>query len=173
MNSGVSLCVHVVQAMVHVAHKVGVMHEAGWVHGDLKPSSVIWLPSSNCWTLVNFCCTARVGVPFPATLQCSSRLEPAVGVRLVRSFCCLEVQDCVVDSNAVSLVSICRRDVAVEGRISVCGARGHTGCGGGQGAPSGVGGAGCLGARGVPPVFPLTPRAVLVCFSAAIVWVPV
>ena len=51
------------QVMMHVAHKLEGLHEAGWVHRDLKPGNAIWLPSSNSWTLIDFGSAARTGVP--------------------------------------------------------------------------------------------------------------
>ena len=47
--------------MVHVAHKLEQMHEAGWAHRDLKPGNAIWLPSSNSWTLIDFGSASRIG----------------------------------------------------------------------------------------------------------------
>ena len=46
---------------MHVMHKLEGLHEAGWVHRDLKPGNAIWLPSSNSWTLIDFGSAARTG----------------------------------------------------------------------------------------------------------------
>lgn len=53
------------QVMMHIANKLQGLHEAGWVHGDLKPANAIWLPSSNSWTLIDFGSAARVGARTP------------------------------------------------------------------------------------------------------------
>ena len=50
---------------MHVAQKLQSLHDAGWVHGDLKPANAIWLPSSNSWTLIDFGSAARTGAPPP------------------------------------------------------------------------------------------------------------
>ena len=58
------------QVMVHVAHKLEQLHEAGWAHRDLKPGNAIWLPSSNSWTLIDFGSAARIGThPSPTTFS--------------------------------------------------------------------------------------------------------
>lgn len=33
----------------------------GYVHRDLKPGNVMWLPRENHWTLIDFACVARTG----------------------------------------------------------------------------------------------------------------
>ena len=65
---GACMCVmrgRCVQVMMHVMHKLEGLHEAGWVHRDLKPGNAIWLPSSNSWTLIDFGSAARTGAPPP------------------------------------------------------------------------------------------------------------
>lgn len=37
------------------------LHGAGYVHRDLKPGNIMWLPSQNRWTLIDFGCAARIG----------------------------------------------------------------------------------------------------------------
>ena len=37
------------------------MHAAGYVHRDLKPGNVMWLPRQNRWTIIDFGCVARAG----------------------------------------------------------------------------------------------------------------
>jgi serine/threonine protein kinase len=37
------------------------LHESGFVHRDLKPANVMWLPSKNRWTVIDFGCAARTG----------------------------------------------------------------------------------------------------------------
>lgn len=37
------------------------LHAAGMVHRDLKPANVMWLPSQNRWTVIDFGCAATTG----------------------------------------------------------------------------------------------------------------
>jgi serine/threonine protein kinase len=46
-------------------HQLGIrlkdLHELGYVHRDLKPGNVMWLPRQNRWTIIDFGCAARTG----------------------------------------------------------------------------------------------------------------
>ena len=49
----------IVQVIYHIAQRMAEFHAAGYVHRDLKPGNVIWLPRTNRWTVIDFCCAAR------------------------------------------------------------------------------------------------------------------
>lgn len=40
--------------IVHVAKQLKAVHDAGYAHRDLKPENVMWLPSKNRWTIIDF-----------------------------------------------------------------------------------------------------------------------
>jgi serine/threonine protein kinase len=46
----------------HLADRVKRIHGAGLVHRDLKPANVMWLPSVNGFTVIDFGSSARSGV---------------------------------------------------------------------------------------------------------------
>ena len=51
------------QVMTHVAERLKDLHSAGYVHRDIKPGNVLWLPRKKRWTLIDFGCVARIGQP--------------------------------------------------------------------------------------------------------------
>jgi serine/threonine protein kinase len=49
------------QIIQHICECLADLHRAGYVHRDLKPANIIWLPSQNRWTLIDFGCAAQIG----------------------------------------------------------------------------------------------------------------
>jgi serine/threonine protein kinase len=48
--------------MMHqLALRLRDLHALGYVHRDLKPGNVMWLPRENRWTVIDFGCVARTG----------------------------------------------------------------------------------------------------------------
>jgi hypothetical protein len=60
------MCISIVG---HLADRVRKIHSAGFVHRDLKPGNVMWLPSVNGFTVIDFGSTARSGEE--AGISCS------------------------------------------------------------------------------------------------------
>jgi serine/threonine protein kinase len=50
-----------IQVLSNVASQTAKIHAAGYVHRDLKPGNVMWLPRENRWTVIDFGCAARIG----------------------------------------------------------------------------------------------------------------
>eukprot|EP00892_Ulva_mutabilis_P008922 jgi/Ulvmu1/6401/UM003_0029.1 len=50
-----------VAMLANISRRLADMHEAGYVHRDLKPGNVMWLPRENRWTIIDFGCVARAG----------------------------------------------------------------------------------------------------------------
>ena len=49
------------QVLTHVAERLSDLHAAGYVHRDIKPGNIMWLPRKKRWTLIDFGCAARTG----------------------------------------------------------------------------------------------------------------
>jgi serine/threonine protein kinase len=54
-----------VQVLSHIAERLKDLHAAGYVHRDLKPGNIMWLPRKKRWTLIDFGCAARTGTHAP------------------------------------------------------------------------------------------------------------
>jgi serine/threonine protein kinase len=50
-----------VQMILQLAVRLKELHALGYVHRDLKPGNVMWLPRENRWTVIDFGCVARIG----------------------------------------------------------------------------------------------------------------
>ena len=49
------------QMLNQLALRMKDLHALGYVHRDLKPGNVMWLPRENTWTVIDFGCVARAG----------------------------------------------------------------------------------------------------------------
>lgn len=48
------------QILYHVCECLTDLHSEGFAHRDLKPANVMWLPSQNRWTIIDFGCAAKI-----------------------------------------------------------------------------------------------------------------
>ena len=49
--------------MQQLALRMKAFHALGYVHRDLKPGNVMWLPRENRWTVIDFGCAVKTGEP--------------------------------------------------------------------------------------------------------------
>ena len=49
------------QLLRDISARVEALHRAGWVHRDLKPGNIMFLPKKLKWVLIDFGVSARIG----------------------------------------------------------------------------------------------------------------
>lgn len=49
------------QVVHHICECLMDLHTAGYAHRDIKPGNIMWLPSQNRWTLIDFGCATPLG----------------------------------------------------------------------------------------------------------------
>jgi serine/threonine protein kinase len=49
------------QMIMQLARRLKELHALGYVHRDLNPDNVMWLPQDNRWTMIDFGCVAHTG----------------------------------------------------------------------------------------------------------------
>eukprot|EP00892_Ulva_mutabilis_P000884 jgi/Ulvmu1/10797/UM069_0032.1 len=47
--------------LCHVTKRLQLLHSAGLCHRDLKPANILWRPTANAWTLIDFGCAESIG----------------------------------------------------------------------------------------------------------------
>ena len=57
------------QVLTHISERLKDLHACGYVHRDIKPPNIMWLPRNNRWTLIDFGCAARTGTQAPLGLS--------------------------------------------------------------------------------------------------------
>ena len=53
------------RVLSHIAERLKDLHASGYVHRDIKPGNIMWLPRKKRWTLIDFGCAARTGTQAP------------------------------------------------------------------------------------------------------------
>jgi Phosphotransferase enzyme family len=76
--------VAIFQALINIAERLQLLHQAGYVHGDIKPSNVLWLADMHAWTLIDFGSAVKAGMR-SADVEAARRAKPPLHTRSVTS----------------------------------------------------------------------------------------
>eukprot|EP00892_Ulva_mutabilis_P009361 jgi/Ulvmu1/6798/UM309_0002.1 len=63
--------------LCHVTKRLQLLHSAGLCHRDLKPANILWRPTANAWTLIDFGCAESIGALHLQSVR-MSRMRSAV-----------------------------------------------------------------------------------------------
>ena len=91
------------QILVNVALRLSDLHQAGWVHRDLKPGNVLWLPRKQRWTLIDFALATHQGVETPVIFTPSYAAPEIVKVCIQRQLDALWNTVCCIVSVLILL----------------------------------------------------------------------
>jgi serine/threonine protein kinase len=84
--------------ILQLALRLRDLHALGFVHRDLKPGNVMWLPRENRWTVIDFGCTARTGDPARLGFSLAYAAPEVISAyrrgakAMVALVCCLDAQ---------------------------------------------------------------------------------
>lgn len=71
--------------LLHLAEKLEKVHAHRLCHRDIKPANVLWQPSANSWTLMDFGCAAPIGVsPLRGTCMLGFQAPDRIHVPVAR-----------------------------------------------------------------------------------------
>jgi eukaryotic-like serine/threonine-protein kinase len=91
------------QVLAHVATRLRDMHAAGYVHRDIKPGNIMYLPRKNRWTVIDFGCTAKAGCSAP--LSFTLHFSPPEVVRAYLAHDREVIAEPAMDSWAIKVVA--------------------------------------------------------------------
>ena len=94
----------IVQVLSNISLRLADMHDAGYVHRDLKPAHVMWLPRQNRWTVIGFGHMARIGedAPLRSTLAYAS---PEVAAALQQQQCMATIASTALDAWSLGVMA--------------------------------------------------------------------
>ena len=78
-----------------------------------RPANILWLPLSKCWTLIDFGCTADIGVQRPAAIASHPFWQQSACIHLHSPLllCCgklhSDLMPCIVTVHCVSMSPFC------------------------------------------------------------------
>jgi serine/threonine protein kinase len=96
-------CQALLQVLGQIASHIAAMHAAGYVHGNIKPSNILWLPRQAMWTTVDFAYACHAGSEGPAVVHTLGYAAPET-VAAVQAKQSIQM-DTAIDAWAVGVIA--------------------------------------------------------------------
>lgn len=92
------------QVLSIIASQISDMHDAGYVHNNIKPGNLLWLPRQATWSAVDFSHACHIGTEAPAAVHTLAYAAPETVASFQRGEQCMQAAT-AADAWAVGVIA--------------------------------------------------------------------